>query len=140
MSLITNLVDENGQVHYWAAQLLLTPTKSHWDVSAIQKQEWASGYSRNQIEKLIITELGGIAIKPEMLWQSQQVKTNCTLEAFRTFYEFGKFPNVLDWLPWVAENTNYYLTRQELYDYILRSTGAESQTKDTTVKYRLRVY
>jgi hypothetical protein len=121
-----------------AAQLYTCANITRWDAAAIQKAN--PGYSRAEIEKILITHLGGIVIKEDLLFTSKHTKTSVTLEDFQRIYEFGKFPNVRDWLQYIAEQTGKLCTLESLYVFILASTGEEFKQRDTRVKFRANVY
>lgn len=135
---IDQLVDENCQVLFMAAQLYTCAGITKWDSAAIQKVN--PGYSRSEIEKILITHLGGIPIKEDMLYTAFNTKTSVTLEDFQRIYEFGKFTNVRDWLPYVYEQTGKLMTLESLYVFVLASSGDEFKQRDTRVKFRANVY
>lgn len=49
-----------------------------------------------------------------------------TKEEFLEIYEFGKFPRVMDWIPYVAAEKGKLILREDLFAWVL-STSAPSK-------------
>lgn len=141
VNLIDHLVDtDTGQVKFLAAELYLNGLKDCWDVKKIQNAHFAEGMSAKYIQDLLVKEFGTLKITKDQLYIANQQSTTLSLREFQKIYEFAKFPDVRDWLLYLDKMYGHTIKLEELYLYVLRSTGEEFKFKDTRVKYRANVY
>lgn len=139
MSLTQHLFTEDNQLTWLAAQIYTSPDYTRWDVKAIQNAEFAKGFSQSQIEKVLITEFGGLEIHPDYLWVSKSQPNTLNLVEFHKHYEFGKFTSALAWIKYFLD-LGFHCDRQQLFRYILMSNGTEGKPKSNKVRYGVNVY